>query len=173
MRVSLSLCLFCLLFVGCHKYKNSNTTPANCDIQQVYNENAKKVSITNGVWGTVSLAEGNCMPSVPYTPCKIQRCPIKRTVKIYQYSTTSNTIPFNPYGPFFDSLNTQLVRQVNTDENGFFQADIPTGHYSIFIVENGKLYADNNKKDNQGGLYPLSFTSGMINVNLELYYVTF
>lgn len=170
MRTSLSLYLFALLFIGCHKDKNSNTTPVGCDMQVVYGENAKKVTITNGVWGTVSFAD---MPSVPYTPCKIRHCPVKRTVKIYQYTTTNNTVPNNPYGPFFDSVNTQLVAQVDADENGFFQADIPSGHYSIFIVENGKLYADNNKRDNQGGLCPFSFTTGTINVNLVLYYVTF
>jgi hypothetical protein len=172
MKTALSICLLILLFYCCSKDHNKATSPT-CNIEQVYADNAKKVTIANGVWGTVSLEEGNCMPSVPYAPCKIQRRPIKRTVKIYQYSTTNNTIPFNPYGPFFDSLNTQLVRQVNTDENGFFQADVPPGHYSIFIVENGKLYADNNKKDSQGGLHPFSFTSGTINVNPELYYVTF
>lgn len=173
MRTLLSLCLFSILFIGCHKDKNSNTTPAGCDIQKVYGENAKKLTITNGVWGTVSLAQGDCMPTIPYTPCNIRPCPVKRTVKICQYSTTNNTIPYNPYGPFFDSLNTQLVAQVNTDENGFFQADIPAGHYSIFIVENGKLYADNNKKDSQGGLYPFKFSSGTININLQLNYITY
>ena len=171
MRTVLRLCLFLLLLSSCHKDKNTTATHG-CDIQKVYAENAKKVTINNGIWGTVSLAEGDCMPSVPYKPCKIQNCAVKRTVKIYQYATTNNTIPNNAYGPFFDSLSTQLIIQVNTDENGFFQADIPAGHYSIFIVENGKLYADNNKMDSQGGLCPFSFNTGTINVNLVLNYVT-
>jgi hypothetical protein len=62
---------------------------------------------------------------------------------------------------------------VDTDDNGFYQADIAFGNYSIFIMENGKLYADNNKRDDQGGLCPFSFTNGTINVNLVLNYVTY
>jgi hypothetical protein len=65
------------------------------------------------------------------------------------------------------------VAEVTTDETGFFQADIPSGHYSIFIVENGKLYADNNTRDNQGGLCPFSYSTGTININLVLNYVTY
>ena len=172
MRISLILCLFTILLNGCRKDERSNSIPVGCDMQQVYSGNAKKVTISNGVWGTVSLAEGDCMPTVPYTPCKIHQCPIKRIVKIYQYTTINNTIPSNLYGPFFDSLTTQLVTQLVTDENGFFQASIPSGHYSIFIVENGKLYADNNKMDAQGGLYPFDITAGTVNTNLVLNYVT-
>src|SRR3954467_15108135 len=99
MRILLSFCLFVLLFIGCRRDKNSNMTPVGCDMQQVYDENAEKVTINKGVWGTVSLAKGDCMPTVPYTPCKVHQCPVKRTIKIYQYTKTNNTIPNNPYGP--------------------------------------------------------------------------
>ena len=173
MRIFLTLCLFTLLFYSCKKDNVSNPPLNGCDIQNVYADNAKKVTITRGVWGTVSLAEGDCMPSIPYNPCRIRHCPVRRTVRIYDYSKADNTVPYNPYGPFFDSLNTRFVAQVETGENGFFQADIAPGQYSIFMVENGKLYADNNKRDNQGGLCPFSFASGTITVNLLLNYVTY
>jgi hypothetical protein len=74
----------------------------------------------------------------------------------------------DPYKVFFDSFNTQLVTQVDTDENGFFQVNIPAGHYSIVIVENGKLYA--NVRDGQGGLSPFPLTDGVKNLNLYMTY---
>ena len=74
----------------------------------------------------------------------------------------------DPYKVFFDSFNTQLVTQVDTDENGFFQVNIPAGHYSIVIVENGKLYA--NVRDGQGGLSPFLLTGGVKNLNLYMTY---
>ncbi|MBX3256203.1 MAG: hypothetical protein KF862_18845 [Chitinophagaceae bacterium] len=167
MRKTLNVCSFTLLFIGCRKDSNS-FTPIDCDIQQVYVSNAKKITIPQGVWGTVSFAEGDYMPTISYHAPSIQHCPAERTVKIYQYSTVNDAVPGNPYGNFFDSLNTQLVTQVHTDENGFFQADIPAGHYSIFVVENGKLYA--NKKHEQDGLSPFHFTYHTINVNLVMTY---
>jgi hypothetical protein len=43
----------------------------------------------------------------------------------------------------------------DTDNNRFFQVDIPAGYYSIAIIENGKLYA--NTREGQGGLCPFIF----------------
>jgi hypothetical protein len=69
---------------------------------------------------------------------------------------------------FFDTFNTQLVTQIDTDENGFFQVDIPAGQYTIVVVENGKLYA--NTSDGQGGLSPFTISTGKNNVNLTMTY---
>jgi hypothetical protein len=69
MRTVLSFCFFTILFISCHKDKSNSTLPVGCDIQKAYADNLGKVTIINGVWGTVSLAEGDCMPTVPYNPC--------------------------------------------------------------------------------------------------------
>ena len=169
MKKLLQFLLFSFTLLSCHK---NNTPSTGCNIQQVYNDNAKKVTITNGVWGTVSSIEGNCMPTVPPSTSSCKNCPVKRTIVIYQYTLFTNATPsINPTG-FYDSFNTSLVAQVDTDENGFFQINIPAGHYIIAIVENGKLYA--NSTDGQGGLNPFTFSNGILNVNVAMTYkVTF
>jgi hypothetical protein len=167
MKNSLLFCFFFLILISCHKDKYA-TTRKGCNIQQVYTDNAKKVTITNGIWGTVSNIEGDCMPTVPACSSCCRNCPVQRTVKIYQYTLVSNGVTSDPYKVFFDSFNTQLVTQVETDDNGFFQVEIPTGHYSIVIFENGKLYA--NRKDGQGGLNPFTLTTGTLNANLVITY---
>src|SRR5215831_3265411 len=136
--------------VSCHKA----AMQTNCNIDQVYADNAKKVTIKSGIWGTVSLVEGNCMPGTSNSTCR--NCPVKRTVKIYQYTLSSKATPSNGSTVFFESFSTQLVSQVSTDDQGFYQADIPAGHYSVAIIENGKLYA--NGTDGQGGLNPIMFS---------------
>jgi hypothetical protein len=156
----LSLCLFC-----CKKQKSD---PTVCDIQKTYIENATKVTISNGIWGTVSSMEGDCMPSVPPTSSTCTHCPVKRTVKIYEYTLHSQAIPSGNSNVFFDSFNTQLVAQANADDDGFFQINIPAGHYTIVIIENGKLYASGS--DGQGGLNPITYSSGLQNVNLLMTY---
>ncbi|MFN2438186.1 MAG: hypothetical protein ABR503_03235 [Chitinophagaceae bacterium] len=159
-------CLFIVIFIfGCNK---DRTTHTGCNIQQAYADNAKKVTITNGIWGTVSSMEGNCMPVVSPTNSTCKNCPVKRTVKIYQYTLFSNATPSGNSTIFFDSFNTPLVAEVNTDDNGFFQVNIPSGNYTIAVVENGKLYA--NERDGQGGLNPFSFSSGAQNVNVTMRY---
>ena len=165
MKVSLLFLFLVLITISCHK---NNSSQSGCNIQEVISDNSKKVTIANGIWGTVSSMEGNCMPTVPPSTNTCKNCPVQRTLKIYQYATQSDVITNDPYKIFFDSCTTLFVAQVNADQNGFFQIDIPPGHYSIFIVENGKLYA--NSLDGQGGLSPFVFTTGKLNINLTMTY---
>lgn len=164
MKIIFRFCFLLFAITSCHK-ENPNLS-TGCDIQKVYADNAAKVTITNGVWGTVSSMEGNCMPVVQPSSCK--NCPVKRTVKIYQYTLISNATPSNNSSIFFDSFNTALITQVETDANGFFQTTIPPGNYTIVVVENGKLYA--NGTDGQGGLSPFTATSGTQKINLTMNY---
>jgi hypothetical protein len=167
MKKSLILFFLSTLLWSCYKDKGV-ADKAGCDINKVYADNSKKVSITNGVWGTVSNIEGDCMPTVPTCNSCSRNCPVQRTVKIFQYTLVSDGVTTDPYKVFFDSFNTQFITPVDTDENGFFQVDLPMGHYTIVIVENGRLYA--NIRDGQGGLSPSIVTSGINNLNLFMTY---
>lgn len=159
--------LFALAFVFFSCHKNPVAQEA-CNLPQVYADNAKKVTITNGIWGTVSSMEGNFMPTVPPSTNGKKNCPVQRTVKIYPYTMFDNATRSGSSPYFFDSFNSPLVAEVDADENGFFQIDIPAGHYSIAVVEEGKLYA--NGIDEQGGLAPFTVASGKQNVNIVMTY---
>ena len=160
-----TIVVLAILLNSCHK---DNAPQNGCNIQQVYSDNAKKVTISNGLWGTVSSVEGNCMPTIPPSTNSCKNCPVQRTVKIFQYTLLSNVTRSGNSAVFFDSFNSPLVAQVDTDENGFFQVDIPAGHYSVAVVEDGKLYA--NSLDGQGGLNPVTIASGTQNLNIAMTY---
>lgn len=138
-----------------------------CDMNQVYTTNATKVTITNGLWGTVSNTEGNCMPMVgPGSTCKT--CPVQRVVKIYPYTLRSQATVSGSTVVFFDSFNTTLVAETTADANGFYQVNLPAGTYSVAIVEDGKLYV--NSFDSAGGLNPITIGSGIQKLNLNMTY---
>jgi len=151
-------------FLSCKKQSD----PPDCDIQKTYADNAAKVTLTNGIWGTVSSMEGNCMPSVPAGSSDCKHCPAQRTVKIYAYTLRNQATPSANSTIFFDNFSTQLIAEVNADADGFFQANIPAGRYSIAVVENGKLYA--NETDGQEGLNPITFSTGLQKVNVVMTY---
>ena len=163
MKIAIGFFICIFLFISCRKNPSQK-----CNIQQVYASNANKVTIANGVWGTVSSVEGNCMPTSPGCNSCCTHCPAQRTVSIYQFTTVNDAITSDPYKVFFDSFNTPLVTQVEADENGFFQAGIPAGKYSIVVIENGRLYSIT--RDGQGGLSPYVLSSGTTNVNLVMTY---
>ena len=165
----ITILLLSLLFVNCHK-DNKQETVLTCDMQKVYDDNAQKVTIPGGIWGTVALMEGNCMPVVPPTASTCKICPVQRTLRIYDYTKPEQASPSNTR-TFYDSFTTQLIKEVTTDENGFFQTELPAGHYTIVAVEKGKLYAFG--PDGQGGISPFTFTGGKQNINLTLIYAVF
>jgi len=165
MKKLAGLVISVLALAACQK---TNTSQEKCDLQQVYLDNSKKVTIASGIWGTVSSLEGNCMPTEQVSSSSCSNCPVQRTVKVYEYTTLSNAITSDPYKRFFDSFNAQLVAQSEADEKGFFQLNIPPGHYSIVTVEDGKLYAES--MDGQGGLNPFTLSSGVQNVNIRMTY---
>ncbi len=152
-----------LSFLSCNKNNSSNK---ECNIQKIYIDNAVKVTITDGVWGTVSSIEGNCMP--PTQPSICTHCPVKRVVQFYQYTLVVNAVSFNNSTVFFDSFKSLLIAQAVSDDDGFFQLNIPTGTYSVVIIENGKLYA--NARDGIGGLNPMTFVSGIQKFDLTMTY---
>jgi hypothetical protein len=166
-----------LFAFGCSKDKAGNSAMeeessqnvrANCQIDKTYADNAVKVTITNGIWGTVSFMQGNCMPTINPQNTTCTNCPVKRTVRIYEYTKQSQATPSTTSPVFFDAFSTTLVREVETDNEGFFQTEIPVGKYTLVVVENGKLYA--NGTDGQGGLNPFTFSSGKQKINLTLTY---
>lgn len=167
MRQVYILLLLILLFAACNKHTDT-MDQSTCNIQQVYTDNAKKITITQGAWGTVSSIEGNCMPTVPACNSCCSNCPVQRTVRIYKYTLRSNASPNPNNTSFYDAFNSPLIAEVHTDNNGFFQANLPAGQYSIAIIENGKLYC--NSIDGAGGLGSFSVLTGTTNINVAMTY---
>jgi hypothetical protein len=166
MRKIAALTFLLITLYSCKK-DDRKTNSGSCDIDQTYITNASKVTITSGVWGTLSAMEGNCMPMVGPGPTDCKHCPAQRTMRIYQYTRHADATPSGTSTVFFDSFNTRLVAEVNTDADGFFQATIPPGTYTMVVVINGKLYA--SVGDVQGGINPFT-VAGLEKVNVIMTY---
>lgn len=102
------------------------------------------ITITTGVWGNVWYWEGDFMPIVidtlsttPASRGKIT--PVVREIQIHRVTTVTD---MNSYGPLFSSIPTELVATTISDENGFYQIDLPPGIYSAFIKEGTNYYAN-------------------------------
>ncbi|HBH05820.1 MAG TPA: hypothetical protein DDX92_04365 [Flavobacteriales bacterium] len=102
-------------------------------------ENIGKLSISQGLYGTFARKEGNCMPMIDGQGSTCRTCAVSRVISIYEL-TGKDDVTGNM--PFFESTTTLRVAQVVADANGFFQIRLDPGMYSIFIQENGKLYAN-------------------------------
>ncbi len=146
---------FIFQFFTCKK----NETIVSCFSSDLNISNEKKVTISSGIWGTITFTEGNCMPTIGITTsCKTY--PVKREIRFYEYTKISQATINKQNSSFYDNLNTKLITSVYSDECGFYQLTIPAGKYSVVIVENNSLYA--NLGDGQGGINPVLVESNSI-----------
>lgn len=103
-----------------------------------------------GIQGYVYEVKGNQMPS----PDEKREPPrgIKTDVYIYELTRSSQVVPGERSG-FYKSINTRLVKQVSTNEKGFFKVKLPPGKYSVFTKVDSLFYANLFDQDNI--IYPV------------------
>ncbi|MCY1529854.1 hypothetical protein D9M68_650220 [compost metagenome] len=98
-----------------------------------------KATIRQGVFGQISRAEGNFMPS-PDRPTG-KTVPVSRLVYIYPCLKLSDT---EGMAPLFTKVNKALIEKVKSNEKGYFQIHLAPGWYSAFIVEEGPVFFANH-----------------------------
>ncbi len=82
---------------------------------------------------------------------------VKREIYFYQ-ATSLQQVQGNT--PLFDKVNTPLILKTTSDADGRYKASLPVGSYSIFIKENGKLFAA--ETDGAGILNPATVAADKI-----------
>lgn len=135
-------------------------------IDELSIHNKDKVTITTGIYGTLTVTEGNCMPMGGGG--KNNSCikyPVRRKIRVYEYTQQKDV---EGWAPFFKKVNRRLIATSFTDDEGFFQLQLPPSQYSIFIEEKGNLYASGD--DGTGGINPVTVSSGVEEINLNLSY---
>lgn len=139
------------------------------NIDSLILKNASKVTIKNGIAGTLVKKTGDCMPMFNGPTNRCMTYPVSRTILIYNYTNLNQV---EGWGPRYNSVNSRLITKCNSDKDGFFQAAVNSGKYSIFILENDKFYA--NSQDGQGGINPVNVSTGSISsIRLMLNYAVY
>lgn len=146
MKILSALILFALLLSGCEKDKG------------LPEANQGQQTIQQGVSGTLLFREGNCMPIINPDECK--EYPVKRKVYIFEAAKQNDAVPAGSDPGFYSSVNTGLVTIVESNSTGFFQVVLDPGHYSLFIKEENKLWA--NGFDGQGYFTPVTITENSV-----------
>lgn len=160
---NISLALLLCIFLGCES-QNAEEAAA-CQFPDLESA-VSRLTITQGLYGLVSFTEGNCMPGAGSTSM-CRTCPVKRTVRFYEYTLSSDAVPSGTAG-FYTSFKTRMVAEAESDLTGFYGISLPPGTYSVVVVENGKLYA--NRGDGQGGINPVTVPTGLARQDLQITY---
>lgn len=121
-------------------------------------------TITQGIYGTVVERWGDWQPH-PGSTVSAGETPISNDIYVYEYTTLSdlNSLSYDENGILrfpIDSMPYPLVATTASDSNGFYQIQLPAGHYSVLLLENGMLYFCGF--DSNVGLMPVTVDSGQV-----------
>ncbi len=154
-----TIMLFGVAITSCRDDDTGHDSKWLNNIDALLEHNLEKVHIHEGLAGTVIFTEGNCMPAPVddgESESSCRRYPVSRVIHIHEYTHHSKTEHLG--GGFHTDIQTKLVAKVKTDAEGFFEAGLPPGKYSLFIEEQGLLYA--NRWNSEGYIQAATVTEG-------------
>jgi hypothetical protein len=92
-----------------------------------------------GIEGHVYRISGNQMPSPDLKPN--QPGGAKTTLYIFDL-TSLNQVSRQGQSAFYYSVQTKLVKKVQTDSSGYFKVSLAAGQYSLFVKKNSLYFAN-------------------------------
>ncbi len=115
-----------------------------------------------GIYGIVVERYGNWMPPIDPNDSSLGERPIIRKVCVYEYTTIfdlDSATQHDCYTYFpIDKMPKPLVASTISNEKGFYEIPLEPGKYSVFLLEDGKMYA--NEGDGYGGFCPVTVNAG-------------
>jgi hypothetical protein len=119
-----------------------------------------------GVRGMVQLVRGNQMPS----PDNVNQKPAGLQTTLYIYALTNvSQVTRDGQSPFYQSISTALVKEVQTATDGSFKVKLKPGRYSLFVKKGDLFYS--NIYDGDNNIYPIEVKKGeMAEVNFKADY---
>lgn len=120
-------------------------------------------TITQGIYGTVLLITGDCMPKPVGSPSSCTREYVSRTIYIREPALLDRME--GTYVPYLRN-KTALVAQVRSDAAGFYEVELPPGAYSVFAEDEGREYC--NTHDGEGRLCPLTLDMEVLRYDVQI-----
>ncbi|MFI5154565.1 MAG: hypothetical protein ACHQEM_00175 [Chitinophagales bacterium] len=123
-----------------------------------------------GIEGHVYRISGNQMPSPGIKPAK--PVGISTTLYIYELTNLNQTVK-QDHSPFYSSIQTKLIKHVESGKDGYFKVNLPAGRYSIFVKKDSLFFAnlfDGNNNISPVTVIPNSITKIDIRVDYDASY---
>ncbi|HTJ14544.1 MAG TPA: hypothetical protein VL547_21040 [Dinghuibacter sp.] len=120
--------------------------------------------VKQGVRGYVRELKGNQMPS-PSRPLSRGKG-FAATLCIFKLVNLSQVEP-DRKASFYKAVHAPLVKTIQADSTGYFEASLDTGSYSLFIKVDNSYYA--NLRDQYNNLAPIRVQAGQV-AHIDLTY---
>jgi hypothetical protein len=124
------------------------------------------ISISEGIAGSIIFKQGEFDASGKLSSEEGVLYGVQR--KIYIYSQTNIRAVNIAEGDFVNNVYEQLLDSMESNPEGYFEKKIKPGKYSLFVLENNRLYS---KLDDDGLYFPVTVDNDSVStVKLEIDY---
>ena len=115
----------------------------------------EKVTITEGIYGTVKVRYGDRMPHLDGNNGGEK--PLACEVRAYEYFTLDDIGGYlhADYRP--EQMPKTLVASTNSDSKGRYQLSLPPGQYSVVLMDGDMCQI--TSVDDEGGICPVTVTT--------------
>lgn len=115
----------------------------------------EKVTITEGIYGTVKVRYGDWMPNLD--GFNGGEKPLACEVRAYEYFTLDDISGYlhADYRP--EQMPKTLVASTNSDSKGRYQLSLPPGQYSVVLMDGDMCQI--TSVDDEGGICPVTVTT--------------
>lgn len=121
--------------------------------------------ISEGITGTIVLKEGSFKSN---GDLDVDGRVIGVARKIYVYKKTNMHAVNIAEGDFLTYVYSELVDSLESNRDGFFEKKMQPGDYSLFVLENNRLYS---KLNDEEYYYPVQVAKDSVSqLNLEIDY---
>jgi hypothetical protein len=110
-----------------------------------------------GIEGSVYLSGGNRMPAPGHTRGPLHG--VRSTVYIYGLTNINQVVRVGQ-SPYYSAIQTELMRQADTDDTGYFKVLLPAGHYSLFTKKGDLFFA--SRMDDRNNIAPVKVLPGKV-----------
>ncbi|MDB5274236.1 MAG: hypothetical protein JWO58_2603 [Chitinophagaceae bacterium] len=130
------------------------------------NEKLIPITIAEGITGSIIFKQGEFDQSGKLSSEEGLLYGVER--KVYVYTQTNIRAVDIAEGDFVNNVYEQLIDSLQSNADGFFEKKIKAGQYSLFILENNRLYS---KMDENGYYFPVTVKADSVStIKLEIDY---
>lgn len=121
-----------------------------------FKKKTKTVVVNQGIYGKVTLYEGDCMPGMN----KCQMSNVARTIYIRKPAKKE------AMKGVYLKKKTELIKKVKSDKSGNYQVELPNGEYSVFVEDNRGEYCNHFKEG--GGTSTIEIKDNLVRYDIEI-----
>lgn len=144
-----------------HREQSNTTEQEDAPREQA---EGRTPTIERGIYGKISMHTGNCMPTTAGGDNSCEMSKVETTVFVRE------PVSREAMDEQYLAADSTLIKETRSDEDGWYEVELPPGTYSVFVADEGREYC--NRSDGQGRMCPVTVGDEPTRHNINIDHAT-